>query len=146
MRLRGVNPITLVFVDVVCGAAAQTDDQPAAAERVQQRDLLGEADRMMQRDLRHGEANPDLSGACGDRGRERHTVDVGTVAVEVVLGQPDRIEAEPVRRLRLIERLPDDGTILLRVAALGEQEVAESYDNPAGSRPEWNQLMKPLMS
>src|SRR5437870_3825063 len=101
---------------------------------------------MMQRDLRHREPDPDPAGACSDGGRERYRVDIGTVAVEVVLGQPDRIQAEPVRRLRLLERFPDDLAVPLGLAALGKQEVAESHANPAGSRPEWNQVMKPLMS
>ena len=57
LRLGVVEPVALIVVDVVGGAASQPDDQPSFADVVDQRQLLGHADRMMQRHLRHREAD-----------------------------------------------------------------------------------------
>ena len=46
-----VDAEALVVVDVVRGAAAEPDDQPALADVVEKGHLLGEADRVMQSGL-----------------------------------------------------------------------------------------------
>src|SRR5262249_34347007 len=51
LRLLGVEPEALVLVDVVEGATVEADDEASFAEVVEQRKLLGEAHRMMQRGL-----------------------------------------------------------------------------------------------
>ena len=47
-----IDAEALVIIDVVGGAAAEPDDEPALGDVVEHRQLLGEADRVMQRHLR----------------------------------------------------------------------------------------------
>ena len=68
-----VDAVALVVVDVVGGAAAQTDNQPALADIVDKRELLGHADRVVQRHLRDREADLDPLGAEWKPARRRRT-------------------------------------------------------------------------
>ena len=63
---------------------------------------------MVQRHLRHREADLDTLGARGERRGERHGIDVGADAVEMVLGQPEHLHAERITEARLAQRLLDD--------------------------------------
>src|SRR4029453_6589882 len=49
MRLRGIDAVALVVVDVVRGAASESHEQPPAADVVDQSHLLGHPDRMVGR-------------------------------------------------------------------------------------------------
>ena len=51
------------------GAAADAEDQPAAADLVDRRGLLGEAQRVAERQDLHRGADLDPAGARGDRAR-----------------------------------------------------------------------------
>jgi len=108
------------------------DDQPAVAQVVDQRELFGQPDRVVQRGLRHREADADPPGRHRQGGGEGDRIDVGAVAVEMVLGEPDCVEAERVGEARLRQRLLDHHPIARRIAALGEQEVAEFHADGAG--------------
>ena len=74
----------------------EPDDEPALADVVDQRHLLGHAYRMVQRHLRDREADADLLRARGQRGGEAHGIDVGADAVEVVLREPQHLHPELV--------------------------------------------------
>src|SRR5205823_4755417 len=56
LRLVMVDAKTLVVVNVVGAAATEPNDEPPFEDIVEQRHLLGEPDRMVQRGLEHGEA------------------------------------------------------------------------------------------
>ena len=94
LRLGVVKTVTLIVVDVVGGTASQPDDQPTLADVVDQRELFSHPDRMMQRHLRHREA--DLRPFRGHRQRcgEAHRIDIGADPIEVMLGEPDHVEAQ----------------------------------------------------
>jgi hypothetical protein len=93
---------------------------------------------MMERHLRHREADADALGAGGQRGREGDGIDVGADAVEVMLGEPQHLHAQLVAEPPLTERLLDDAPVLVGVGGGGEQEVAELHarsSHAAISRP-----------
>ena len=74
----GVDLVAAVFVEIDPGAAAEADDEAAFAEVVDEGDLLGHAQRVVERGLQHGEADPDA--------RRRHVVG---------LHRGDRLGLEP---------------------------------------------------
>ncbi len=127
LRLLGRDVVALVVVDVVRRAAAQSRDDPPLGDVVEQRDLLGQADRVVQRDLRDGEADLDAAGRGGQRGGKAERIDVGADAVEMVLGQPQGVEAKLLRQPGLGDGLVDHALVLSRVAAFREQEIAEFH-------------------
>ena len=125
-----VNAEPLVVVYVVGGAPAQPDDQPPFAQVVDQRDLLGHADGVVQRHLRHGETDAGARGRHRQSGGEGDGVDIGADAVEMMLGQPDHVIAELVRKARLPKGFVDDPGVIRRGSALGKQEVGEFHPTP----------------
>jgi hypothetical protein len=127
VRFRRLDAVALVVVDVVRSAAAKSHHQPALADVVDQRHLLGHADRMVQRHLRDREADLDLFRARRERRGESHRVDVRADAVEMVLGQPQHFHAELVAQLRLAQGLLDYLVVFLRVHRRGKQEIAELH-------------------
>jgi hypothetical protein len=82
---------------------------------------------MMQRHLQYRKA--DL--AVPRRGRERagkaDRIGIGSDAVKMMLGEPDHIDAEFVRKPGLAQGLVDHGPIALEIAAVGEQKIAEFH-------------------
>ena len=122
-----VDAKALVVIDVVGGAAAEPDDQPPLGDMVEHRELLGEAHRMMQRGLHHGKADRRASRCGGERAGKAHRVDISADAVEMVLGEPDHIDAELVRQRRLAQGLVDDDAVALRLTAVRKQEIAKVH-------------------
>jgi hypothetical protein len=57
LRFGMFDPVALIVIDIVGCAAAETDKQPATAQVVDQCQLLGKADRVVQRRLKHSEAD-----------------------------------------------------------------------------------------
>ena len=102
-----------VFAPVVAAAGGEID--PAAAQQIERRPLLGDADRMMQRQHRHRRREPDVLRARGDIGE--HEVGAGQHAerVEMMLADPGRMHAELVGEQRLVEDVGDE---LVRVRGL----------------------------
>ena len=69
-------------------------------------------------------AMPRRSRQCaGNRDR----VDIGTYAVEMMLGEPDHVDPELVGEPSLAQRLVDHDAVAFGVAAIRKQEVAESH-------------------
>ena len=83
-----------VFAPVVAAAGGEID--AAVAEQIERRPLLGDADRMMQRQHGDRRREPDVLGARGDIGE--HQVGAGEHAerVEMMLADPGRMHAELV--------------------------------------------------
>jgi len=67
LRFRVIDAESLVVIDVIGGAAAETHDQPAFRYMVDEGDLFRHADRVVQCHLRDREA--DLRVLCGGRQR-----------------------------------------------------------------------------
>jgi len=78
-----------------CTAAAQPNGATPAAQDVEQRDLFGDDQRLVQVDADYGAAQPDLprpAGQVGGEGERRRQVTM--VDVEMVFGEPDVRKAE----------------------------------------------------
>ena len=101
------------LVLVVQAAAAHADVEPAVAQVVEQRQLHREPDRMAERQLDDGKADAHPARARGERARERDRVAVDRLAGEVVLGEPDRVEADRLGQPGLLELLADGRVVLL---------------------------------
>ena len=88
-----------IFALVVAAAAGEID--AAVGQKIERRPLLGDADRMMQR--QHGDRGrePDARGVGGDV--SEHHVRAGQYAerIEVMLADPGRMHAELVGQERL---------------------------------------------
>src|SRR5262245_28770865 len=82
---------------------------------------------MVQRYLSHGKADLDTAGRRGQRSSKTNRVDIGAYAVEMMLGQPDRIKAKLLGQLGLRDSFVDDASVQRRISALGKQEVAELH-------------------
>ena len=127
LRLVMVDAEALVIVNVVRAAAAEPDDQPAFEQVIEQRHLFGEPDRMMQRGLDDGEAEPRVTQRGGQRAGQGDRIGIDRDAVEMVLGQPDHVGAQLVGQRRLAQGLLDHRAVLRRIAAIGKQEIAEFH-------------------
>ncbi|HUC10904.1 MAG TPA: hypothetical protein VL985_10835 [Stellaceae bacterium] len=102
------------FVLVVDRALVDPDIDPAPAQIVEQRQLDGEPYRMMEGQLHDGEADPDPLGAHRDSRGEQQRVVVDALAGEVMLGQPDIAEPEPLGKAHLLDLLVDAIGVLIR--------------------------------
>ena len=111
----------------VAVAAADADLDAAAAEGVDDRDVLGQPDRVLQRQDRDRGAEPDPRGAGRRVGEERPRRRQAAAAVRhVVLGDPADVEAE----------LVGDDEQLLGVAVRRGQVVAATLDVGEEAEPE----------
>ena len=101
---------TVILVGAHDAAAADAVDQPAVADLIDRRGLLGEAQRVRQRQHLHRDADLDRAGARGDRARHhhrrRHHRALGRA---VQFGQPDRVEPDPFGLLDLGQCLFERG-------------------------------------
>jgi hypothetical protein len=86
----------LNFDGLVATADADVDAPPA--QHVDERDLFGDPDRMMERERDYGSAETDALGERGGVGGHRHGVGQEAVVGEMVLPHPTGVEAEPVSR------------------------------------------------
>ena len=64
------------------------DVETAAAQDIDERELLGQADRIVERQDGRGQADPDAPGAHGDDRRQHRRRDRQAVVDEVMLGEP----------------------------------------------------------
>ncbi|CUV03584.1 hypothetical protein MGWOODY_Clf2802 [hydrothermal vent metagenome] len=127
MGIVRVDAITPEFVEVVSRASADADNHPSSADVVDEGDLLGEPDGVVQGHLGDGKAYLDLLGPGGDGRGESHRVDVNASAVEVVLRQPDGVEPQLVGQDRFFQRLFDHAEVVVRGFTLWKEEVAELH-------------------
>ena len=94
---------------VVGGPATRADDEPAVAQVVQQRRLHCQANRMMESQFHNGESDLEMGGPGGHGGAQHQRVRMGGGAVEMVLGQPDRVHADLFCQNDLVQGAVDDG-------------------------------------
>ena len=88
---------------------------------------------MVQRQEAHAHAEPQRASARGDVGGEDRRRRAEAVVVEVVLGDPHRLIAEPFGGKHLLESRLVDGLLGPGLVALHQKEQAEIHSSP--SRP-----------
>src|SRR5262249_54495107 len=109
--------------------AAEADDQATATDNVERSGLLGQAQRVMKRNHVDGDGQLD-SCRTGGHGGQKHAWSGGQAVVGVVvLGEPDRVEAEFFGQDHLVDFLADD--VRFRVTARRLQEVVSSEAHQA---------------
>ncbi len=81
------------------------DVQAPAAQVVEHRELDGQTHGMVEGHLDDGEADPGARGARGESARERDGIGVGALAGEVMLGEPQVVEAHGLGQHALLELL-----------------------------------------
>ena len=127
LRLLRGNPIATVFIEIIRCATTKADDHASLTEVVDEGDLLGQPDRVMQGHLGHRKADANPPGAGGDGRGKGQRIDIGAAAIEVVLRQPEDVEAQGITELGLTERLVDDDTVSIRELALREEKITELH-------------------
>ena len=90
-------------------------------------DLLGQPDRVMQGHLGYRKADANPPGAGGDGRGKGQWIDIGAATIEVVLRQPEDVEAQGITEFGLTERLVDDDTVSIRELALREEKITELH-------------------
>ena len=94
---------------------AESELDPAAAQQIERGDALGNADRMVGRELDDAVAEPDARRPLARRAQE--DLGRGRVRVlleEVVLHLPRVVVAQPVGQLDLIERVLEEPVLAVR--------------------------------
>ena len=87
-------------------AAAEPDRQPAAGQGVERGQLLGDRQRVVERQDDQRRADRDAPRPPGRRERQQERLRrQALMHAEVVLGQPERLEPQLVRQRRLREEL-----------------------------------------
>jgi hypothetical protein len=103
--------------------------QPPAAQDVHHRQLLGEADRVVEGQDGRGEPDADVARAHGRGGGQHRRRDRQAVLDEVVLGQPDAVEPQLLGPGHLVHLVAHD--VRMGESGRGLQEVVGS--EPHGS-------------
>ena len=110
-------------------AEPEPEQQPAVAQQLHRRGILGQADRVVQRREDHARRDLDPGGRLRDRRADDEERGHVPVVDEVVLGGPHRGEPEPLRldreRDRLVVRARPVG--LARPELRAEESEAESH-------------------
>ena len=127
LRFGVIDTETLIIINIVSGAAAKSDDQAAFGQVIDKRDLFRHPDRMMQRHLRHSETDFRMMRRGRQRGGETDRIDIGADAVEMMLRQPDDVEAQFVGQFRLTQGFVDHARVIGRGRGLREQEVGNAH-------------------
>ncbi len=86
-------------------ALPDAKNQAATGQRVHDRTVFGDLDRVMQRQHQDIRADPDPAGACGNGCGQSQRRARESVRGPVVLGQPYRVESESVGLVHEVEAL-----------------------------------------
>ncbi len=111
-------------------AHAGAEHHPSAREVVEHRQVLGELQRVAEREQQDVLTDRDALGDGGDRAAHRDRRGQIAVLDEMVLGEPDVVEAEPVDQRDLLER---PGVELAR-RDLAPRRVAEVVEHAEAQR------------
>src|SRR5712691_1887571 len=126
-RLLWGNPIAPVFIEIIRRAATKTDDHASLTEVVDEGYLFGQPDRVMQSHLGHRKADANPSGAGGDGRGKGQRIDIGAAAIEVVLRQPEDVEAQGITEFSLTQRLIDNDPVGIRELALRKEKITKLH-------------------
>src|SRR5262249_26661837 len=121
-------------------AAPEADLQSSARDDVDERGLLRQPQRMVERQDRRGQPDAHAPRARGGDGRERAGIDGEPIVDEVVLGEPDLIEAELLRPLHLFELTVHDLVVAQPWHGLEEVEGPESHGRQVYHGARWPNL------
>src|SRR5206468_7511432 len=117
-------------------AASHPDVQTSAAQDIDHRELFGEPDRIVEGEDRGGQADPNAPGPHGGGGRQDRRRDRETVLDEVVLGEPEAVEAELFRPRHLLDLAPEDVGMAEGRGRLEEVVGSEAHLSPAQTLPQ----------
>ena len=122
------HPERQIFAPVIAAAGGEID--AAVAEQIERRPLLGDPDRIVQRQHRDGGSEPDMLGARGDIGE--HQIGTGQHAerIEMMLADPGRMHAELVGIQRFVGDVGDElvgRARVVRVMVVAQCEIAEFH-------------------
>ena len=117
-------------------AAPHADIQAPAAQDIDHRELFGEPDRIVEGEDRGGQADPHAPGPHGGGGRQDRRRDRETVLDEVVLGEPEAVEAELFRPRHLLDLAPEDVGMAEGRGRLEEVVGSEAHLSPAQTLPQ----------
>ena len=101
------------LVLVIDGTPAHPYVDTTFTQVVQQRELHGQANRMVERHLNDRETDSNPRGLHRKRRREEHRIVVDALAGEVVLGQPNVVKTELLREAYLLNLLIETLGILV---------------------------------
>ena len=102
-RFRHGHAVSVVFG--LRRAAAEAEMQGAPRQRVQHRDLFGDAHRMVPGQHQHRGAEPDIRAERGDMRHEEQRARRRVVVGEMVLQHPDRLVAKRLGELHVLDDL-----------------------------------------
>ena len=108
---------------------ADTEFHAAVADLVQGRDLLGDTDRVGQRQQQHGRSHTDVLRASGDGGQDGYGAGKYPCGVEMILGHPNGGHSQV---LGLVDESKGflEGFVFVGTFPYGElQEQSEFHDN-----------------
>ena len=117
-------------------AAPHADVEASPAQDIDHRELFGEPDRIVEGEDRGGQADPHAPGPHGGGGRQDRRRDGEAVLDEVVLGQPEAVEAELLGPRHLLDLAPEDFGVSERRWGLEEIVGSEAHLSPAGTLPQ----------
>ena len=127
-----------IFAPVVAAAGGEID--AAVAEQIERRPLLGDADRMVQRQHGHGRRKADMLGARGDVGEHQLGRGEHAERVEMMLADPGRMHAELVGVERLGGDVGDELVGVARVVLVvivAQREISEFHFSSFGRAFSW---------
>jgi hypothetical protein len=114
-------------------AEADADLHPSAAQVVEDGEVLGQPDRVVERQQADIAGEPHVPGASRHGGGARDPRGQVAVVHEVVLGEPDQVEAQGVEPGHLLE----DGGVEVGRTHPGFRRIAEVVDDAHAER--WGQ-------
>ena len=107
-------------------AAAEAQDGAAVRDMVEHDDLLGEADRIVPGDDDHLGAERDPAGAAGEVGQRLQRIGAERIVAEMMLGDPDQVEAQLLRQHAILELLAEEPGVRIVMAALVREAGAHA--------------------
>ena len=109
-------------------AAADSQNHPAIAQIVENRNLLGDAQRIVPRQHDHHRAEPDAPGPSRHVGQELNRIGDHLVVGEVMFGRPHGIEAQLLGQIAKLDLfLPDIAVRTRAVRVLERRGVADLH-------------------
>jgi hypothetical protein len=123
--LAGVHPHRLVLGVAI--AKTEAHDQPPAADHVERGELLGEIDRLVQRQQQHAGAEHHALGLGRHACQRRQRLEVRERLGEIVLARPDGRKSDSASQAHLLDVLGEARGLRVLRAVLDREREAESH-------------------
>ena len=131
--LAGVHPHRLVLGVAI--AETEAHDQPPAADHVERGELLGEIDRLVQRQQQHAGAEHHALGLGRHACQRRQRLEVRERLGEIVLARPDGRKSDSASQAHLLDVLGEARGLRVLRAVLDREREAESHGWAEFTRP-----------